>query len=403
MKRNKLLSLLPACVLIGGLLVPVIGYAASQQDLQRQIDQLNQQQTSMEKKRQDTENNKANLNSQMEQVKTDISSIQQNIEEEGKKKDELNLKLSAAKLKQQETEGRLNEAESRVAARDKLLKSRVRLMYMNGSVSYLDVLFSATSFSDFIDRFESITTIVGKDKDILEANKQDRDTISKEKKLRDEQVAQIKSLTAQQEAVMQTLAAKEKQKEVKMASISKDLKNLDDMGEDQDQAVLQIINQKRALQAELRRQANAGKPGSAAPSVKAYSGGKLEWPVPDSSTITSTFGYRVDPIKNVRKLHKGVDIGAPKGTTIVAAESGVVILAGWVNGYGNTVVIDHGNGMSTWYGHIMNGGIKVNEGDTVKRGQAIAQVGSTGDSTGFHCHFEVRNNDEATDPMPYLK
>lgn len=401
MKRTKVLSLLSVCAVAGMLLVPVQSYAGIQDD----INQLNQKQKEMEEKRKDTETKKANLNSQMEQVKTDISSLQKNIEEEGRKKDELNLKLGEAKLKQQETEGRLKEAENRMAAREKLLKSRVRLMYMNGSVSYLDVLFSSTSFSDFLDRFESISTIVGKDKELFEANKQDRDIIAKEKKLKDEQLAMIRSLTAEQEAVVQTLVKKEKDKEVKIASLSKDIKIADEMSEDQDQAILQILDQKRALRKKLdeqNRQANGGKVGVSS-AVKAYSGGKLAWPVPSSSTITSTFGYRVDPIKNIRKLHKGIDIGAPKGTTIVAAESGSVILASWVNGYGNTVVIDHGNGLSTWYGHIMEGGIKVNDGDTVKRGQKIAEVGSTGDSTGFHLHFEVRNNDEATDPTSYLR
>jgi murein DD-endopeptidase MepM/ murein hydrolase activator NlpD len=134
-----------------------------------------------------------------------------------------------------------------------------------------------------------------------------------------------------------------------------------------------------------------------------YSGGKLAWPVPSRTAIGDGFGYRIDPIKHINKLHKGIDIPAPKGTTIVAAESGTVLIASQVNGYGNTVVIDHGGGLWTWYGHIRDGGIKVSEGQTVKRGQKIAEVGSTGDSTGNHLHFEVRVKQEAVNPLPYLK
>ena len=112
---------------------------------------------------------------------------------------------------------------------------------------------------------------------------------------------------------------------------------------------------------------------------------------------------RMDPIKHVMKLHKGIDIPAPLGTSIVAAETGTVLIASWVNGYGNTVVLDHGGGLWTWYGHIRNGGIKVKEGQVVKRGEKIAEVGSTGDSTGNHLHFEVRIKQEAVNPLPYLK
>lgn len=118
--------------------------------------------------------------------------------------------------------------------------------------------------------------------------------------------------------------------------------------------------------------------------------------------LSSNYGTRVHPISGQVKKHTGVDLAAPQGTDIRAAEGGVVIVAEWWSGYGNTVIIDHGDNVWTLYGHIRNGGIKVEKGDKVKRGQKIAEVGSTGNSTGPHLHFEVRINGSPVDPSPYL-
>ncbi len=131
-----------------------------------------------------------------------------------------------------------------------------------------------------------------------------------------------------------------------------------------------------------------------------YSGGKLEWPVPGRTTISSGYGRRTSPISGRGEFHTGLDIPAPTGTKIYAAESGIVINAGTINGYGYTVIIDHGNGLSTLYAH--NSRLNVKVGQTVKRGDLIAFAGSTGYSTGAHCHFEVRKNGKHTNPWSYL-
>jgi murein DD-endopeptidase MepM/ murein hydrolase activator NlpD len=126
--------------------------------------------------------------------------------------------------------------------------------------------------------------------------------------------------------------------------------------------------------------------------------GKMMWPV--TGRITSPFGWRYHPILHKKKYHNGEDIAVPRGTTVHAADSGVVAVSGWRGGYGNYVAINHGNGISTGYGH--NSRLLVNEGDKVVKGQAIALSGSTGLSTGPHVHFEVRKNGEPVNPIPYL-
>lgn len=154
-----------------------------------------------------------------------------------------------------------------------------------------------------------------------------------------------------------------------------------------------IVERQRQLEAEREAQRRAaGIVGTeSAP-------GALAWPV--SGTITSPFGYRQNPFGGGMEFHQGLDIAAPMGTTITAASGGTVIQAGWFGGYGNYIVIDHGGGMSTGYGHCSQ--IFVSVGQKVQKGQAIGAVGSTGASTGPHVHFEVRINGKPVDPAAYL-
>lgn len=131
-----------------------------------------------------------------------------------------------------------------------------------------------------------------------------------------------------------------------------------------------------------------------------YVGGEFTWPCPASRYISSSFGNRLHPTLNVWKFHTGIDIGCSAGKNIVAAASGKVIMSQWYGGYGNCVMIDHGGGIVTLYGHASK--LLVSKGQVVKQGQVIALVGSTGRSTGPHLHFEVRKNGQYIDPMSYF-
>lgn len=384
------------------LMAPMQGYAGVQ-DLQKQIDQIAQQEAANQKKQQEADKKADQLKGKIEQEKKSFTQLQQEIEQQGKQLDVLNKQLNDVNKSLADAAMRLDEAEKRVASRDAMMKSRVRLMYMNGSVSYLEVLLSATSFGDFIERFQNLKTMVTKDEEILEANQQDKAEISQEKAEIEKKLAEVKGLYAQAEAMKANLLKQEKQKEVAIASLTKQEKDAEHISEEAEAAVQELVKQKQALRNKLleeQRKEAAKKTGKPVATKPAYSGGKLAWPVPASSNITSEFGYRIDPIKKVNKLHKGLDIAAPKGTTIVSADDGTVILASWVSGYGNTVVVDHDNGLVTWYGHMS--AISVSEGDSIKRGGKIGEVGSTGDSTGNHLHFEVHTDSGPVNPRPYV-
>jgi murein DD-endopeptidase MepM/ murein hydrolase activator NlpD len=156
--------------------------------------------------------------------------------------------------------------------------------------------------------------------------------------------------------------------------------------------VNQLQRESGQIQADLARRQS----GQVAPPA---SPGTIGWPVA-SPRVTSYYGYRTHPIFGDRRLHAGIDLAANTGTAVFAAKDGVVVTAGWMSGYGNTIVIDHGSALATLYAH--NSALSVAPGQTVRRGQRIASAGSTGNSTGPHVHFEVRVKGSPVDPMSYL-
>lgn len=321
----------------------------------------------------------------------------------------------------------LDAAEERIASREVMLESRVRLMYTDGSVSYLEVLMSSSSFSDFLNRADSLKMIVDQDQNLLVEHKKDKETVVEKEKELQIQYAKAETLYAEMESQKSILSEKESEKKSLIAMYDKEIQHSDELTEDQELKLVALasnrsglLQQKNKLVAEETARVKAAKAAAkkraaAAAAAKksskstsytaasfSGSGGPLLMPV-GSARISSGFGRRTHPVTGeVGKMHTGVDFAVGEGTTVHAAEAGTVILAEWYSGYGNAVIIDHGGGMWTLYGHLRNGGTSVKVGDRVSSGEKIAESGSTGRSTGPHLHFEVRINGSRVDPMPYL-
>ncbi len=327
------------------------------------------------------------------------------------------------------TAAELDEAEARVASREKLLESRVRLMYTDGAVSYLDVLLSSTSFSDFLDRADSLKMIVDQDQDLLVQHKLDKQTVIAKKQELEGQYAQAKQLYTDLESQRTVLKEKEAEKQELIAYYDEEIQESDEVTEEQNAKLVQLASERSALEeqkdkiraeeaarkaaaakAEAARRAAAAAKAKASSSASSssssseYAGGNGPFLLPvGSARISSGYGKRTHPVTGeVGKMHTGVDFAVPQGTDIHAADSGTVLVAEWWSGYGYCVIIDHGGGVWTLYGHIRQGGIKVSVGDKVSRGQVIAESGATGRVTGPHLHFEVRIDGKTVDPMPYL-
>ena len=266
--------------------------------------------------------------------------------------------------------------------------SRARVMYENGDIAYIEILFGAQSFSDFLERIELISQLMEYDNSVLDNLEKTKQKIADSKK-------EIEDIIKRQTENKATLTDKAKTLEV---SLSKKQELIDSLAKDVEKYKAIYESAEKAEQ-EMIRQNKSALSYSANP-VK-YTGGKFLWPAPSTSKITSEYGYRIHPVYKTRKFHSGIDIAAAYGTNIVASADGTVTLATDNGGYGKCIIINHGSGLTTLYAH--NSSLLVSKGDKVVRGQIIAKAGSTGVSTGPHLHYEVRVNGSTTDPIQYLK
>jgi murein DD-endopeptidase MepM/ murein hydrolase activator NlpD len=401
-KKKVLIPLVTTMVM--AVFLPVTSYANQVSNVSNQIQQIKKQAADKKTSVNAIKNQIDAVKQQQQNTKDDIMSLDLKMNDTQAKIDDLNGQIKSESVKARQAAKDLQAAMDRVAKRDGLLKSRVNAMYEGGNISYLDVLMGSQGISDFLSRLDAVQSIVDQDVQILQDNKHDRDTIQQKKQQIETNLSNLKKFETNAQQLVATLTEQKKERQKILADLQKKEGALEEAKAAQEQAALDLVNQlQQKIDAQRQAEAQAAQAGggSYTPPVQ-YTGGRFAVPVP-GAVISSPFGWREHPILHTRKFHDGVDFAAPEGTTIEAAADGVVATAGYISGYGNAVVIYHGNGISTLYGHIRNGGIKVSEGQSVKAGQKIAEVGSTGMSTGPHCHFSVIVNGQKVDPMSYLR
>ncbi|SMG46447.1 murein hydrolase activator EnvC family protein [Paenibacillus aquistagni] len=426
MLKKKWVLLVLSAILLTGILAPSTGQASELGKINDQLKDLKEQMRAAEKKQQQAESTIQETTVKKVNTEKDLAQITEQIDIKVNEMAKVSSDIDQAEFDLEENGRQLEAANKRIAEREKLLDARVQLMYTDGSVSYLDVLLSATSFSDFLDRLDSIEQIANRDKELVAEHKRDKELVLEKKKQIEADLVRVRTLYVKLEDTKQELMIQEKEKEVMIASFDKQIEESHSLSDEQEALLVDLVSKRasleqqkvaeeerqRQLEEERRQrerenqksQGGGGGGSSSSNTVYGYSGGQLSVPLKSSYTITSLYGTRRDPITGQQgAYHSGIDMAAPAGTSIYAAESGVVVLAEWWSGYGNCVIIDHGQGLWTLYGHIRSGGIKVEKGQKVKVGDKIAEVGSTGRSTGNHLHFEVRLNGERTDPEPYLQ
>jgi len=268
----------------------------------------------------------------------------------------------------------------------KILHNRIVALYENSDVTYLDVLLNSKSIIDFISRYYIIEEIATYDAELLKTVEREKELIEiveQELKKQDLELKEIQTEKQKKVIALENAKLVQNSYQNSLTESEKEIQaKLDEYNEELDRVEAEILFISRMYVSEN------------------YTGGLFEWPAPGYYTITSEYGMRLHPILKVYRSHSGLDIGAPMGANIIAANDGVVIKATQMGAYGNVVMIDHGGGIITVYAHGSE--IIAKLGNVVRRGDVVMKCGSTGWSTGPHLHFEIRADGKTIDPFPYI-
>lgn len=370
--------------------------------------------TALEAEKKKTEQELKNLEGLKSDTTAYVKKLDTSLESIGNELSKLNDDIDAKEKQIDTTKQELSEAKETEKSQYESMKLRIKYMYEKGDSTYVDLLMESGSLSELLSKAEYITKISSYDRQKLDEYAATKEKIAEKEKALEGEHAELLTLQdeteAKQASVEKLLAAKQTELqnyETKIASaegqISEYAKSIEAQ-ENQIKSIEAEIKRKeeeaRKKAEEERKKAEAAK--KAAPTYKTVSLGDISftWPCPASGRITSGFGGRKSPTKGASSNHQGIDISAPTGTSIVAAAAGEVVIATYSSSAGNYVMISHGGGVYTVYMHASS--LLVSQGQSVKKGQTIAKVGSTGYSTGSHLHFGVRVNGSYVNPTKYV-
>lgn len=386
-------------VLVASLLLSAFGGAFAV--TQAQIDELKQQQSAIAEEKDRISGEIANLQGDMDTVLAQKLALDEQNELARQEIEIINEQIALYEELVAKKAQELEEAIAQEEAQKEALRVRMRNMEESGSLSYIAILFKASSFTDLLSRLDSINSIMNKDKELEDAYIAAREYVAEVK-------AEYEETLEAHEATKIELEAKKAQLEREIeaacqliAQLQEDIDRYREEFEANEAAEAALNSQIQNALAEFERQqqeniANGGTGG-------VVGTGNYVWPLPGGPSSYPpgyTYGWRVHPIFGDNRWHAGEDIGAPSGTPIYAVDSGTVAIATLSSSYGNYVVVSHGNSLSSLYAHMSS--MAVSAGQSVNKGDVIGYVGSTGWSTGPHLHLEMRVNGSNVDPKPYF-
>ena len=365
-----------AALIVSALLI-ISGAALSYADEYTDLEAINKQISNVQSSLKAGRNRVSQLNQQIKSLEAKISSTQAEI-------NALQGSIDLTLQRIAEAKEEIKSLEEDIARQNDALNTRLRAMYKNGKVGFIDVLLGSSSLTNFMTNLDRVQMVYDSDKELLESLGRQKEMVEAQKVYLEQMEQKLESEKALQAGRKDEL--EEDRSEAAGQRYEAQLSNeqieaqLDALKADADRLTTEIIK----LQSKNTQ----------------YIGGGMMWPTPGITRITSPFGWRIHPTLKVNKLHTGVDIGCGTGTKVLAANAGTVIKAEYYGSYGNCVMIDHGGGIVTLYGH--NSSFLVKQGDIVVKGQAVSLSGATGRVTGPHLHFEVRVNGEYVNPLNYV-
>ena len=402
MKLNKFISILLIFVFIFN--VSIYSIASNETNIQNQeeqekeintdtddINDLNNQRSEIKDKLDEANIKLEYLQTEISEILIQIQQLDDKIRKYENENAELEKKLNELETSAKETTEKLNAVTEEYNKKEQQLRERLVALYEAGSISYLDVLLSSRTLSEFLSRYYKMLEVMEYDNQLINTVEEEKNTIEIAKQKLDKETDEIKTLKLKVEQNKNINKNTKTLQEGYMAKLSKSEKKLNEK-------ITKYKTETIQLETRIREISMANGDYDIQ-----YTGGLMIWPVAIAGTkITSDYGTRQHPIQGVTNFHLGIDIGnAGFGAPAVAALGGVVTYAGELGSYGNCVIINHGDGISTLYGHGQK--ILVEFGQTVQQGDIIMEVGSTGNSTGPHQRFEVRINGKTVDPPNYVK
>lgn len=381
MKKRLLALLLVLSVSLS--MVPIIYAAKSVNQLR---EELKENQESVEKTKKELKIKQAEHSEQKKKknaIDLEIAGLQGDIDAIQSVIDEKNAEIEAKNAE-------IAEVEEEIQQTDELLKQRMKVMYESGDISYLEILLESDGLSDLYTRMYIVETIVEHDNKLIEDYKSRINQIEEAKKTIELEMGEQVEAREILEQKKGEIAKKQAEQDAIVKELSKDINELKRQEAEMEKA-------ERQIQAQIDAALNT----SEQKNVKYTGSGKFILPLASYTRISDPYGMREKhPITGKRTMHNGIDYAAPAGTAIYAADDGVVLTSGWINGYGYTITVNHGSGIVTLYAHCSS--LIAKAGQKVKQGETIARVGTTGNSTGNHLHFEVKVNGVAQDPNKYF-
>ncbi|MHB0912105.1 MAG: murein hydrolase activator EnvC family protein [Armatimonadota bacterium] len=367
-----------AVILLVGIIIQPVAARKSLSELQREMREAAQRMRSVQAKLHEVKKQQATAATELAYSEKRLRFTQ--------------ISLSDIRSQLSDTRGRLSVTKQELAViqkrldeRNKLLEGRLVDTYKHGNVSYLSVVLGAEDLSDLLSRGYVVRKIFESDMELVEGIKEDKRAVEEHKAALESQERKRSGLEREQAQLTRDAYSQKVNRARIVRAINSDRAKYEQMLAELDQNSRQISALIRS-----RESTPAGRKSA----EQKWTGSFIR---PVSGRITSGFGMRYHPILHERRMHTGVDLASPAGTPIKAAASGEVIYSGWFGAYGNAVIIDHGGGVTTLYGHQSS--ISVHTGQSVKQGQVIGKVGSTGWSTGPHLHFEVRKHGTPVSPF----